>query len=156
MHIATFCAICDMFNRQNWACCLKGMLTLIYLDLLNSISKSPFKNSHFKLILGADCFLVLQGQPGKTGARGPMGEPGPKVHDSIIQITRLALTKNSLLPKWSPSWISLVGFILNLLLLTRTRTRNPHFRASRFYLHIGCNSVLICKTRPNRQLQMDR
>lgn len=114
MHIATFCAICDMFNRQNWACCLKGMLTLIYLDLLNSISKSPFKNSHFKLILGADCFLVLQGQPGKTGARGPMGEPGPKVHDSIIQITRLALTKNSLLPKWSPSWISLVGFILNL------------------------------------------
>ena len=114
MHIATFCAICDMFNRQNWACCLKGMLTLIYLDLLNSISKSPFKNFHFKLILGADCFLVLQGQPGKTGARGPMGEPGPKVHDSIIQITRLALTKNLLLPKWSPSWISLVGFILNL------------------------------------------
>lgn len=114
MHIATFCAICDMFNRQNWACCLKGMLTLIYLDLLNSISKSPFKNFHFKLILGADCFLVLQGQPGKTGARGPMGEPGPKVHDSITQITRLALTKNSLLPKWSPSWISLVGFILNL------------------------------------------
>lgn len=112
MHIATFCAMCDMFNRQNWTCCLKGMLTLIYLDSLNSISKSPFKNFHFKLILGADCFLVLQGQPGKRGARGPMGEPGPKVHDSIIQITRFASTRNSLLSKWSPS--SLVGFILNL------------------------------------------
>ena len=90
------------------------MLTLIYFDSLNSISKSPFKDFHFKLKHDADCFLVLQGQPGKRGARGPLGEPGPKVHDSIIQITRLAPTKYSLLPKWSPSWISLVGYILNL------------------------------------------
>lgn len=94
----------------------------VNVDSLNSISKSPFKNFHFKLILGADRFLVLQGQPGKRGARGPMGEPGPKVHDSIIQITRFASKKNSLLPKWSPSWISFVGFILNLFEMFRQVT----------------------------------
>ena len=92
MHIATFCAMCNVQQARLGLLLERNFYDVLnYFDSLNRISKSPFKNFHFKLIFGADCFLVLQGQPGKRGARGPMGEPGPKVHDSIIQITSLAV-----------------------------------------------------------------
>lgn len=33
------------------------------------------------------CYVLLQGPPGKTGARGLMGETGSKVHVLITEIT---------------------------------------------------------------------